>query len=72
MILVCHVILQDHVFRVKSPFEQELFTVNYHLAKFSVHRHPNSGDIVVLVFQVVSQNHLVKGSFDFMGKSSSR
>ena len=46
--------------------------VSYHSTKFGGHRHCSSEDIKVLVCQVISQDHLIKGSFDFMGKSHSQ
>ena len=41
-------------------------------AKFGGHRQCSSGDIIVLVFHVISQDHAIKGSCDFMGRSQSR
>ena len=40
--------------------------------KFSGHRHCGSGDMMVLVCQVISDNHVTKGSFDFMGRIPSK
>ena len=41
-------------------------------AKFAGHRHCSCGDIIVLVFHVISQDHAIKGSCDFMGRSQLR
>ena len=49
MILVCHVIFQDHIIKVLS----------YDLAKLSGHRHSGSGHMF-LVCHVISQDHKVK------------
>ena len=46
--------------------------VDYHPVKFGGRSHSDSGDIVVLFFQVISQDHVAKGSRDFIGKSPSR
>ena len=45
---------------------------NYYLAKFGDHRHCVSGYIMILVCHVTSQDHLIKGSCEFMGRSPSR
>ena len=41
----------------------------HHPTKFGGHRHCGSGDKMILVCGVTSQDHLVKGSRDFMGSS---
>ena len=41
--------------------------VSHHPTKFHGHRHCGSGDKMVLVCHVISQDHVIKGSFDFMG-----
>ena len=51
---------------------QEPFKVGYHPAKSVSHRHSDNWDIVVLVCHVVSQDHVIKGSCDFIGRSPSR
>ena len=43
--------------------------VNHHPAKFSGHRHWNSGDMV-LVCYVILQNHMMKGLKEFTAQSS--
>ena len=35
--------------------------LSYHLAKFGSHRHCGSGDIMILVYHVISQDHKIKG-----------
>ena len=44
--------------------------VNYHLFKFGGHRH--CGIENILVCHVISHNHMIKESCDFISKSSSR
>ena len=63
MVLVCHVISQDHQVPIK---------VSYYPAKFGGHRHSDSGDIVVFVFHVILQDLVIKESCDFICRSSSR
>ena len=40
----------------------------YHLAMFGCHRHSRSGDMY-LVCHVILKDHMIKGSWDFMGGS---
>ena len=46
--------------------------VSHYPAKFGGHRHCDSGDIIVLVCHVISQECLIKRSRDFSCSSSSR
>ena len=48
MILVGHLILQDHV--IKGPFDTR---AEDHLPKFGGHRHSSSEDIMLLVCHVI-------------------
>ena len=50
----------------KKPFK-----VSHHPTNFGADRHCGEGNIIVLVFQVISQDHVVKVSFEFMGRSPS-
>ena len=45
---------------------------SHQLAKFGGHRHYVSGDIMILGSHVISQDHRIKGSCDFMGRGPSR
>ena len=45
--------------------------MSYHLAKFDGHSHSDSGVIMILVCSVISQDHMKKGSCNFMGGSPS-
>ena len=44
---------------------------SHHSTKFGSYRHFGSGDIVVLVCQVISEDHVIEGSCDFMSRSPS-
>ena len=46
--------------------------VSYLSAKCRGHRHSGSGDIMVLVCYMILQNHTIKQSYNFMGRSPSR
>ena len=46
--------------------------VSHQPAKFGGHRHCGSGDIMVLVCHVISQHHVIKRSYDFMGRNPSK
>ena len=50
MILICHVILQDHVIKGSCDLGRK---VSYHPAKFGGHWHSGSGDIMILVRRVI-------------------
>ena len=52
-------------------YMQELIKLGYCSAKFGGYRHFDSGDIVVLVCLVISQDHLIKELSGFMGRSPS-
>ena len=41
-------------------YGQQPIKVGYHPAKFGGHRHTDSGDTVVLVCQVISQDNVIK------------
>ena len=42
--------------------------VNFHLAEFGGHRQCGNGDIMILNFCVILQDHLIKRSCDLKGK----
>ena len=46
--------------------------VSYHPAKFGGHRLCGSGDIMILVCYMILKNYMIKGLFDFTGRSPSR
>lgn len=50
-------------------YRQELLKVSYTCAKFVGHMLSGSGDIMVLHCHVISKDHVIKGSCNFMSKS---
>ena len=52
-------------------YGQELITVSYDSVKFGGQIHSGSGDIMILVYHVILQDHLVKELCDFIGRSPS-
>ena len=46
--------------------------VYHHSAKFGSHRCCNSRDIMFLVCHLISQDHMIKGSSDFIGRGPLR
>ena len=69
MVLTCHVISENHVTEGLMTFGQKPIKVIYHPAKFSGHGHSGSGDI--LVYHIISQDQVIKVSYDLMGESLS-
>ena len=53
-------------------YTQELIKVGYYPVHFYGHRHSERGDIVVLICQMISQNPVIKMSYDFMDRIQSR
>ena len=43
-----------------------------HPVKFGDHRYSGSRDIIFLVCHITLKNHVIKGSFDYIGRSTSR
>ena len=50
-------------------YGQESFRISYHPTKFPGNNHSGSGDILALACHVISQDHAIRGSFDFIGSS---
>ena len=46
--------------------------VSHHPNKFGGHRYCGIGDIIVLVCNLITQDHVIKGSSAFIGSSPSR
>ena len=46
--------------------------VIHHLAKFDDHRHTGSGDMIILTFHLTLKDQVMKASYDFMVKSSTK
>ena len=73
MVLICHMILWDHVINGSSScISGTPSWLSQTHAKFGGHRHHGSGDIIVLIYHVILQDHMIKGFCDFMGSTSSR
>ena len=51
---------------------QESIKLGYHPVKFGEHRDSDNEDTVILVSHVISQDRVIKGLRDFMGRSLSR
>ena len=58
-----HVTLQDHVIRALYDFMVS------DLSKFGGHRHCGTGNVTALVCHFISQDHQIKGSWNFIGRS---
>ena len=50
-------------------YEWELLIVCHHPDKFGSQRHCVSGDVIFLIYHIILQDHLIKGSSDFMARS---
>ena len=46
--------------------------VSQHFSQFGAHRASASGDIMYLIYYVISKDHLIRWSRDFMSESPSR
>ena len=44
--------------------------MRYHPARFGGHSHSGSGAIMNLVGHVILQDHVIKESYDFMGRNT--
>ena len=45
---------------------------SHQFAKFGGYRHCDSENIMILGYHVISQDHIIKGSCDFIGRNPSR
>ena len=63
--------LQDHMIRTERWVTLWLGAPigKYHPAKFGGHMHCGSADVMALVCHAMLQNHVIKGSCDFMGRN---
>ena len=70
-ILVCHLILWDHVNKESCDFRDwmKLLVASHHSAKIACPRDFECGDIVVLLSYVIILNYVTKGSSHFMVRS---
>ena len=53
-------------------YRYEPIEISYHPAKFDGQKHCVSGCIMILVNPVILQDHVIKGSCDFLGRGLSR
>ena len=73
MVSVYNAIFQDPVFKPLSDFVvRSNLNVCHHPIKFGGHKHCGSEDITALLCHVISQDHVIKGSCDFMCRSPSK
>ena len=72
MVLVCHMILQDHVIKALYNCGKSPPIVSHHPAWSGDHGHCGCGDIMVLVCHVILQDHVTKGSGNFISRDPSR
>ena len=78
MLLICHVISQDHVIKESSDFISRSpsfiskSSVSYHPAKYGCYRHSGRGDIMVFVCHMTLQEHVTKARSNLMIRSPSR
>ena len=58
--------------RVMWLYGEKPIQENYNFVKFGGHRHCASEDIMILVCHMILQDHVIKGSCDFIDRSPSR
>ena len=51
---------------------EEALKVSHHPLNFDFHRHCGSGDVILLVCHLISQDDMIKQERDIMGSTSSR
>ena len=56
---------------VKRLYGWEPIKLNYHPTQSGGHKHSGSGDTIVFVCHVTLEDHVIKASHDFMGRSVS-
>ena len=66
----------DHLIKgscefIGETYFMELLKVTHHPTKFGGRMHCGIGDIIVLVYHVIWQEHVIKGSYDFIGRCPS-
>ena len=72
MVLICHVISQDHMIKGSYGFKgSSLSRWATILLNFGGHSHSGIGVIISLVCHVISQDHFIKSSSDFICVNSS-
>ena len=73
MVLLCHVTFQDHVIKALNDLivRMEPLKICHHLSKFGDNARYGSGDIIVLTYHVIPQDHEMQGLCDFIGRNLS-
>ena len=61
MILVCHVVSQNHVIKESFDFIGKGIKISYHPAKIGSHIHCDSWDMMILFCHVILEDHEIKG-----------
>ena len=64
--------LEDHLIKALYDFMEKSPSSLFAPTKFVGHKHCCSGDILVLVYHVTLQDHVIKGRCHLMGRSQSR
>ena len=67
MYLFFNVTMQGHV--IMGSYGRKLLIVCDHHAKFVGHKHCSSGDVMFLIYYMISCDHLLKGLFDFIQRN---
>ena len=62
MVLVCFVILENHVTTGWSTYGWDPLKVSHHSIKFGSHRHCGSGSILVFACHMMLQDYIIKVS----------
>lgn len=65
MYVICHVTSSHDLFNRSCDYEWNSLTVSYDPFKSGDHRHHGSGDIMLLIFLVISYDHVTQETFDF-------
>ena len=68
-VFVGHVTLQNYMIKALWLYALESLKVSHRHKKFGGHRHSVSGDMAMLVCHVIWQDHVIKESCDFIGRS---
>ena len=69
--LVSQVISENHLIKGSCDLRVRAVMVSEHLAKSNGNRHCGVGDVMVLVRQMILQDHVLEGLHKFMGGSPS-
>ena len=62
MVLICHVISQDHVIKGSRDYWQKPLKLSYHSTKFGAHSYRGSGEFLFFVRQVILEDPMTRFS----------